>query len=519
MVVAPISLPLATRPRGAIRTRTLMPESSTVSRKPKLRNSFSALLDKEVDDAGDDQAEPEELDGLLQDFEGLSDSEGSMPKKSPFAKSDPGDPIPTANLPQIDVEDANMTPAETNPPAKKKNKKALKKELAKSKKKANKAIKAKTKLASKTTKPSTPAPARTDSGLPMVTPSVPTATPLPLLIPKRVDNVTEATTPGDLVPGSSRADPDTSLLNHTNSSDDEATGSEDAGLSVRFQETNISTPSATSAVLPDPVQHQPPGDAMQGVEVSNKTLKGTEYRRFSCYLMWEDIPAPVLAAVPDGISAHIMQLWVAMALDYLRDQGFEFQVSPLVDTSPLKALQRNTETFADMCKPENCSLEDFEEYFEIQPYFTTYFDRVQISMILRLKEGKTSAEYMAVLPFLRDKWSVVVGVDPGLPPPPAKPRFDAGFLHGLSPKDRQAYFLACCGVNIVRTNLLRFSCNAKSNKLPSSAVAKANGPTPEKLLQRHMGEMLNRLQDIIGGHSVQGIFRHSSDHPQGRYLC
>eukprot|EP00978_Attheya_sp_CCMP212_P025312 scaffold81137_cov52-Attheya_sp.AAC.5 len=156
---------------------------------------------------------------------------------------------------------------------------------------------------------------------------------------------------------------------------------------------------------------------MQGVEASNKTLKGTEYRIFNWYLLWEDIPAPVLAAVPDGTFAHIMQLWVAMALDYLRDQGFEFQVSPLVDKSPLKALQRNTESFADMCKPANCSLEDFEEYFEIQPYFTTYFDHVEISMILRLKEGKTSAEYMVVLPCLRDEWSVVVGVDPGLPPP------------------------------------------------------------------------------------------------------
>eukprot|EP00978_Attheya_sp_CCMP212_P000652 scaffold1295_cov57-Attheya_sp.AAC.1 len=59
---------------------------------------------------------------------------------------------------------------------------------------------------------------------------------------------------------------------------------------------------------------------------------------------------------------------------------------------------------------------------------------------------------MAVLPHLRDEWSVVIGVDPGLPP--AKPRFDAGFLHASSPKDRQAYFLACCGVNIVHTNLL-----------------------------------------------------------------
>eukprot|EP00978_Attheya_sp_CCMP212_P016304 scaffold42576_cov32-Attheya_sp.AAC.1 len=112
-------------------------------------------------------------------------------------------------------------------------------------------------------------------------------------------------------------------------------------------------------------------------------------------------------------------------------------------------------------------------------------------MSLRLKEGKTSAEYMAVLILLRDEWSVVVGTDPGLPSPPAKPRFDAGFLHGSTPKDRQAYFLACCGVNIVRTNLLRFSCNAKSKKLPSLAVAKANGPTPEKLLQRNMGEMLD----------------------------
>eukprot|EP00978_Attheya_sp_CCMP212_P028443 scaffold98167_cov20-Attheya_sp.AAC.1 len=62
----------------------------------------------------------------------------------------------------------------------------------------------------------------------MVTPSDPTAEPLPLLIPKRLDNVTKATTPGVIAPGSSRADPDTSLLNHTDSSDDEATGSEDA---------------------------------------------------------------------------------------------------------------------------------------------------------------------------------------------------------------------------------------------------------------------------------------------------
>eukprot|EP00978_Attheya_sp_CCMP212_P023140 scaffold70166_cov59-Attheya_sp.AAC.12 len=88
-----------------------------------------------------------------------------------------------------------------------------------------------------------------------------------------------------------------------------------------------------------------------------------------------------------------------------------------------------------MCNPANCSLEDFEEYFEIQPYFTTYFDRVEISMILRLKVGKTSAEYMAVLPRFRDEWSVVVGLDPGLPPPPAKPRFDAGFLHTSSATD------------------------------------------------------------------------------------
>eukprot|EP00978_Attheya_sp_CCMP212_P023141 scaffold70166_cov59-Attheya_sp.AAC.13 len=59
---------------------------------------------------------------------------------------------------------------------------------------------------------------------------------------------------------------------------------------------------------------------MQGVEAPPKTLKGTEYRRFNWYLLWDDIPAPVLAAVPDGTSAHIMQLWVAMALDYLGDQ-------------------------------------------------------------------------------------------------------------------------------------------------------------------------------------------------------
>eukprot|EP00978_Attheya_sp_CCMP212_P042237 scaffold254070_cov41-Attheya_sp.AAC.1 len=213
---------------------------------------------------------------------------------------------------------------------------------------------------------------------------------------------------------------------------------------------------------------------MQGVEVSNKKRKGTEFRRFSWYLMWDDIPAPVVAAVPDGISAHIMQLWVAMALDYLGDQGFEFQVSPLVDTSPLKALQRNTETFANMCKPENCSLEDFEEYFEIQPYFTTHFDRVHISMFLRLKEGKSSAEYMAVLILLRDEWSVVVGTDPGLPPPqPNRALMQVSFT--VQPP------------RIVRHTFWRAA---------ASAVAKANGPTPEKLLQRHMGEMLDRLQDI-----------------------
>jgi hypothetical protein len=89
-----------------------------------------------------------------------------------------------------------------------------------------------------------------------------------------------------------------------------------------------------------------------------------------------------------------------------------------------------------------------------------------------------------------------VGNDPGATAPPPAPRFNPGFLHSSTHTERRAYFLSCCGSNIQRTNLIRFSCNAKRARLPSSAVLKENGPTADQLLQRHMGEMLDRLQDI-----------------------
>eukprot|EP00978_Attheya_sp_CCMP212_P014237 scaffold36205_cov67-Attheya_sp.AAC.3 len=128
IVVASIALLLvSTRPRRVIQTRTRAADRAK-SRKPKSRNSFSALLDKEVDNNCDDEAsldaELEETDVLVQDFEGLSNSECSMPKKPPFAKPDTVYPIPLADLPPIDIdpgtEDANMTPAKIKPPAKKK---------------------------------------------------------------------------------------------------------------------------------------------------------------------------------------------------------------------------------------------------------------------------------------------------------------------------------------------------------------------------------------------------------------
>eukprot|EP00978_Attheya_sp_CCMP212_P003099 scaffold6348_cov69-Attheya_sp.AAC.2 len=47
--------------------------------------------------------------------------------------------------------------------------------------------------------------------------------------------------------------------------------------------------------------------------------------------MCDELPSPVTAELPNGSDWQCIQLWVAMALDYLYDHGFCFYVAPQTD--------------------------------------------------------------------------------------------------------------------------------------------------------------------------------------------
>jgi hypothetical protein len=297
-----------------------------------------------------------------------------------------------------------MTTEDTKqPPAKKKTKKARKKDakaLAKSKKKAIKPTKPTTKVIVQPPKPSTPVslkpiqPHIPVAGLLMVTPSTPmtaiesmatstsnsksgitvnpstTTEQSSLMNTDSPDILPKATEQDQTQSGKSKADPDTSLLNTNDSSDDEDKDEQpvDAGLSVQFQETTIS--SSTGSILPTgvpaPAHQQPTGEAMQGAETTPKQRKSTKFRQVEWYLMWDEILPAVTDALPQGLSAHQrMQQWIAMGLDFFVEHDFAFEIAPLEDGSPLRPMKRRSESFVDMCNPTVCAFDDFEEYFEI----------------------------------------------------------------------------------------------------------------------------------------------------------
>eukprot|EP00978_Attheya_sp_CCMP212_P028561 scaffold99001_cov40-Attheya_sp.AAC.1 len=129
----------------------------------------------------------------------------------------------------------------------------------------------------------------------------------PLLILKKVDTASEVRNQGASLPGSSNADPDTSLLTPKDSSDEDE--EEWTALQTRLKkETAISSPYALPESHPSSVQHKVPSNAMQGVEETPKPLHSTKYRRFTWYLMWDEPPSPVMAELPNGYDWQCIQL-------------------------------------------------------------------------------------------------------------------------------------------------------------------------------------------------------------------
>ena len=227
-----------------------------------------------------------------------------------------------------------------------------------------------------------------------------------------------------------------------------------------------------------------------------QTKKKKAFIKTDWFLMWNEIPSSITeVSSPKGSSTDWIQLWVPMILDYLYDNGLQIQLLSH-DEENNKPFKRKTETYVEMLAREVCSWEDFQDYFLVQPYFTTPPHRVHIQTCLYYHGKLTMAKHITLMENLRSTMGTSWGRDPGEEAMPAN-KGPPGSLHTDPPKEREAYFLSCCGVKIIRTNLLRFTWRTKNEDLPSMVVdAAAGGPSPEQLLQRHMGKALDRLQDI-----------------------
>ena len=276
-------------------------------------------------------------------------------------------------------------------------------------------------------------------------------------------------------PGLSRVNPDTSLL-ATNDSDidDEVNEASNTGES-------LSPISKFSLPASDPPATTPKKPT-------------TTYSRVHWYLLWDEVPSFVTNSLPNSNPEAWVQLWLPRAIDFLHDHGILFHIGCMDRENPIKAIKRGDQPISTQLTREVCSYDDFQDFFEIQPLFTHLPQRVEVTFFQRLKASTMSqAEHLHIIGALRAQFGIATGNDPFAMKPP-KIRIHPGFLPSATPAERQAYFLACCGSPIRRSNLLRFTLRVLKKNLPSIVVDE--GKTADKELQKHLGGMLDKLQEL-----------------------
>jgi hypothetical protein len=313
-----------------------------------------------------------------------------------------------------------------------------------------------------------------------------------------------------LPPGSSRDNPDTSMQDLPDSSDEEILALESgaiAGVEEQLQDTTLHD---GSPLKPIQLLTDAPAPPLAGPVIDKAPQKGAadtsaapsvdtprpklQYKEMHWYLMWNEMPQH-LRDIPKGDTQEEEQIqqWFSAALDTLFDNGYPFSLLSTRDDN--HRIKRKEDSFSHIFSRSICTHEEFLDFFDVQFYFTSTPHRVHIrTYIHQRKSDYTMKDYLNFVDNIRMSLGVSIGRDPGMESFPV-PKFPLGYLPSALPADRNKYFLSCCGTNIKRSNLLRFTVRCKHTQLPSMLVAKP-GDKPEKRLQKHVGTMFDRLQEL-----------------------
>jgi hypothetical protein len=219
---------------------------------------------------------------------------------------------------------------------------------------------------------------------------------------------------------------------------------------------------------------------------------------YSCahwYLVWDEVPSFVTNSLPNSNPEAWVQLWLPWVIHFLHDHSISFHIGCMDKENPIKAIKRGEEPISTQLAREVCSYEDFQDFFDIHhPLFTHPPHHLEVTFFQRLKaSNKSTSVHLSTIGTLRAQFGIAIGIDPFAVELP-KTRIHPGFLPSPTPAERQAYFLACCGSPICRSNLLRFTVRVLKKNLPSIVVDE--GKTADKELQKHLGGMLDKLQEL-----------------------
>jgi hypothetical protein len=239
-----------------------------------------------------------------------------------------------------------------------------------------------------------------------------------------------------------------------------------------------------------------------------------QYHEMFWYLMWDEMPLFLRdESFRDGQEEEQIQRWIPIALDLLFDNGITFQFTTCYDNQGDKRLKRKEDSFTHMLDRSVCTWDEFQDFFEVQYYFTSVPHRVSLrTYVYQRPTDRTTAQYISTVDHLRTTLGVALKRDPGLEVLPS-PKYPPGFTHTATPAERTQYFLECTGSNIQRSNLLRYTFRIKAANLPSMVVDKEGKTKPEKLLQRDAGAVLDRLQEITDSDLAVSQYKSSYNLP------
>jgi hypothetical protein len=162
-----------------------------------------------------------------------------------------------------------------------------------------------------------------------------------------------------------------------------------------------------------------------------------EYHEMLRYLMWDGMPLFLRDTyMRNGQEEDQIQQWIPAALDLLSDNGFIYQLTTCYDNLGDKRLKQKDELFSHMLNRLVCTWDNFQDFFEVQYYFTSVPHSVRLSTYVHKRHtDRAQSQHISIVKTsTRKSLGVAIGRDPGLETFPA-PKYPLGFTHSATPAE------------------------------------------------------------------------------------